>query len=103
MNFCSTRNRDLRVTSAQAILQGLAEDGGLFIPTQLPAFSAQQIEEMAGQDYRQVAATVLGAFLPDYTAEEIGDFVAGAYGKQFDTPDVAPVKAIQPGVYSLEL
>ena len=98
MNFCSTRNRDLRVTSAQAILQGLSEDGGLFIPTQLPAFSAQQIEEMAGQDYRQVAATVLGAFLPDYTAEEIGDFVAGAYGKQFDTPDVAPVKAIQPGV-----
>jgi len=103
MNFCSTRNRDLRVTSTQAILQGLSEDGGLFIPTQLPAFSAQQIEEMAGQDYRQVAAAVLGAFLPDYTAEEIGDFVAGAYGKQFDTPDVAPVKAIQPGVYSLEL
>ena len=103
MNFCSTRNRDLRVTSAQAILQGLSEDGGLFLPTELPAFSAQQIEEMAGQDYRQVAATVLGAFLPDYTAEEIEGFVAGAYGKQFTAPDVAPVKTIQPGVYSLEL
>ncbi|MBR5536757.1 MAG: threonine synthase [Clostridia bacterium] len=103
MNFCSTRNRDLRVTSAQAILQGLSEDGGLFLPTQLPAFSAQQIEEMAGQDYRQVAATVLGAFLPDYTADEIVGFVNDAYGKQFTAADVAPVKAIQPGVYSLEL
>ena len=103
MNFCSTRNRDLRVTSAQAILQGLSEDGGLFLPTQLPAFSAQQIEEMAGQDYRQVAATVLDAFLPDYTADEIVGFVNAAYGQQFTSAAVAPVKAIQPGVYSLEL
>ena len=103
MNFCSTRDRDLRVTSAQAILQGLSEDGGLFVPTQLPAFSAQQIEAMAAQDYRQVAATVLGAFLPDYTADEIVGFVNDAYGKQFDTPDVAPVKTICPGVHCLEL
>ena len=103
MNFCSTRNRDLRVTSAQAILQGLSEDGGLFLPTELPAFSAQQIEEMAGQDYRQVAAAVLGAFLPDYTADEIVGFVNDAYGKQFTAADVAPVKTVQSGVYSLEL
>ena len=47
MDFCSTRNRDLRVTSAQAILQGLSEDGGLFTPVSLPSFSAQQIEDMA--------------------------------------------------------
>ena len=103
MDFCSTRNRDLRVTSAQAILQGLSEDGGLFLPTELPAFSADAIEAMAGQDYRQVAAAVLGAFLPDYTADEIAGFVNDAYGKQFTSADVAPVKTIQSGVYSLEL
>ena len=78
MEFCSTRNRDLRVTSAQAILQGLSEDGGLFTPVSLPAFALSQIEEMAAQDYRQVAETVLSAFLPDYTREEIGAFVQEA-------------------------
>ena len=61
MDFCSTRNRDLRVTSAQAILQGLSEDGGLFTPVSLPEFSAAQIEEMAKMNYRQVAETVLCA------------------------------------------
>ena len=103
MDFCSTRNRDLRVTSAQAILQGLSEDGGLFTPVSLPEFSAAQIEEMAKMNYRQVAETVLSAFLPDYTREEIAGFVEGAYGKQFDVPEVAPVRKFREGAYSLEL
>ena len=103
MQFCSTRNRDLRVTSAQAILQGLSEDGGLYIPTQLPAFSAQEIEAMAKMDYRQVAETVLSAFLPDYTREEVAGFVQGAYGKQFDVPEIAPVRKFREGAFSLEL
>ena len=103
MDFCSTRNRDLRVTSAQAILQGLSEDGGLFTPVSLPSFSAQQIEDMAKMNYRQVAEIVLSAFLPDYTREEIAGFVEGAYGKQFDVPEVAPVRKFREGAYSLEL
>ena len=80
MEFCSTRNRDLRVTSAHAILQGLSEDGGLFTPVTLPSFDLSQIEEMAKMDYRQVAEIVLSQFLPDYTREEIGGFVQEAYG-----------------------
>ena len=103
MEFCSTRNRDLRVTSAQAILQGLSEDGGLFTPTTLPAFTMEEIEAMSGMDYRQVAETVLAAFLTDYTREEIAGFVQGAYGKQFDDPAIAPVRKFKPGVFSLEL
>ena len=89
MEFCSTRNRDLRVTSARAILQGLSEDGGLFVPTEIPQFTAEQITAMALQDYVEVAETVLAAFLPDYTAEELGDFVRQAYGKQFDDAEIA--------------
>ncbi len=103
MEFCSTRDRDLRVTSARAILQGLSEDGGLFTPVSLPAFSADRIAEMAGQDYRQVVRTVLSAFLPDYTDEEIAGFAEGAYGKQFDVPDIAPVRKFEQNAWSLEL
>ncbi len=103
MEFCSTRNRDLRVTSAQAILQGLSEEGGLFTPVSLPSFDLSQITEMAAMDYRQVAEIVLSAFLPDYTREEIAGFVQGAYGKQFDVPEIAPVRKYKPGCWSLEL
>ena len=103
MEFCSTRNRDLRVTSAQAILQGLSEDGGLFTPVSLPAFDLSQIGEMAAMDYRQVAEIVLSAFLPDYTREEVSGFVQEAYGKQFDVPEIAPVRKFRPGAWSLEL
>ena len=59
MEFCSTRNCDLRVTSAQAILQGLSEDGGLFTPVSLPSFDLSQIGEMAAMDYRQAPSTVM--------------------------------------------
>ena len=103
MEFCSTRDRSLRVTSARAILQGLSEEGGLFVPVELPSFSRETIMTMAAMDYRQVAETVLARFLPDYTAEELHEYVSQAYAAQFDDPQIAPVKAIRPGVWSLEL
>ncbi len=103
MKFCSTRNRDLRVTSAQAILRGLSEDGGLYTPAELPAFLPEEIEAMSRMDYRQVAETVLARFLPDYTQEELHTFVREAYGSQFDHPDIAPVRRFRPGAWSLEL
>ena len=103
MEFCSTRDRSLRVTSARAIIQGLSEEGGLFVPVELPSFSRETIMTMAAMDYRQVAETVLARFLPDYTAEELHEYVSQAYAAQFDDPQIAPVKAIRPGVWSLEL
>ena len=103
MKFCSTRNRDLRVTSAQAILRGISEDGGLYTPAELPAFLPEEIEAMSRMDYRQVAETVLARFLPDYTQEELHTFVQEAYGSQFDHPDIAPVRRFRPGAWSLEL
>ena len=103
MEFCSTRNKALRVTSARAILQGLAEDGGLFIPVELPHFSEDQIMTMAAMNYRKVAETVMAEFLPDFSREELKEAVGGAYGKQFDNPQIAPVHPVKPGVWSLEL
>ncbi len=103
MEFCSTRNRDLRVTSAHAILQGLSQEGGLFLPVSLPAFASEQIAAMADWDYRQVARTVLAPYLPDYTAEELSSFVDAAYGAQFDTPEIAPVRKFRDNTWSLEL
>lgn len=103
MDFCSTRDSSLRVTCAQAILQGLAPDGGLFFPTRLPQFSREQIMMMAAMPYRRVAETVMAAFLPDFSREELETFCKDAYGSQFDDPQIAPVIPVRPGLFSLEL
>ena len=71
MLFCSTRDKAARVTASQAILNGLAPDGGLYLPCELPQFTEQQIDRMQTLDYRHTALTVLQAFLPDYSSEEL--------------------------------
>ncbi len=103
MEFCSTRNNELRVTAAQAILQGLAPDGGLFVPTELPSFSEEQIMTMAAMSYPRVAETVMAAFLPGFSKEELRGFCKEAYTGRFDDPQVAPLRNVRPGLWSLEL
>ncbi|MBQ7086239.1 MAG: threonine synthase [Clostridia bacterium] len=103
MLFCSTRNKEINVPSAHAILNGLADDGGLYIPHTMPKISIEEIGKMGDYDYHKTAETVLKDFLPDYTAEELAEFVKNAYGIQFDTDEVAPLIKVKDNMYSLEL
>ena len=103
MLFCSTRDKDARVTASQAILSGLAPDGGLYLPCELPQFTEQQIDRMKKMDYRQTALTVLQAFLPDYTAEELEEAIGKAYGSNFSSSQIAPLTSVKGNMWSLEL
>ena len=103
MLFCSTRNENVNVPSAYAILNGLADDGGLYILHSIPEIKAEDIEKMSEYDYHKTAETVLAGFLPDYTADEIAQFVKNAYGAQFDTKEVAPLVKVKENMWSLEL
>ena len=103
MLFCSTRNSGINVPSAHAILNGLADDGGLYIPHSMPCFSLEEVSQMAEYSYHQIAETVLARFLPDYTADELHSFVKNAYGKQFDSEEVAPLVNVKNNMWSLEL
>ncbi len=103
MLFCSTRNSNINVPSAHAILNGLADDGGLYIPHTIPCFSQEEIAEMSEYSYHQVAETVLARFLPDYMADELHIFVKNAYGKQFEAEEVAPLVNVKDNMWSLEL
>ena len=103
MLFCSTRDKAARVTASQAILSGLAPDGGLYLPCELPSFSLAQIREMKKMDYRQVALTVLQAFLPDYTAEELESAIGKAYGSNFSSSQIAPLTSVRNNLWALEL
>ena len=74
MRFHSTRNVKLALTSAQAITQGLSQDGGLFVPEEFPQLSAERLRELSAMDYPRRAAAVMGMFLEDFSAAELAAF-----------------------------
>ncbi len=107
MNYKSTRSSDVKVSSAQAIAQGICGDGGLFVPEILPHFTNDDLTEMQSLTYTQRAERILSAFLSDFSAEEIKECVAKAYtGGKFDDDLPAPLSKLQNGsasMYLLEL
>lgn len=92
MKYSSTRGNEVAIDSAEAIVQGLAADGGLFVPDSLPQVDASFISSLGELNYEERAAKVLGLFLTDYTADEIKGCVERAYGNnKFDAAMRAPV------------
>ena len=103
MSFFSTRGGSC-VTASQAILRGIAPDGGLYVPAMFPPVSMDQIVKMAEMSYSQRAVEVLKLFLEDYSIPEIQRAVEAAYGTdRFDDPAVAPLKKLDGSTWVLEL
>ena len=88
--YHSTRSRNESLTSKQAILEGIASDGGLFVRDDVAA-GAPSLSSLMSGTYQDRARAVLGHLLDDFSAEEIAGCVEAAYGKNFDTPAVTPV------------
>lgn len=101
LSYESTRGGQKGVTASQAILKGLAEDGGLFMPTEIPKLD-KTLEQLAGMTYQETAYEVMKLFLTDYTEEELKSCIANAYDDKFDTEEIAPL-AKADGAYFLEL
>ena len=101
LSYESTRGGQKGVTASQAILKGLAEDGGLFMPTEIPKLD-KTLEQLAGMTYQETAYEVMKLFLTDYTEEELKTCIANAYDGKFDTEEIAPL-AKADGAYFLEL
>ena len=99
--YKSTRSENETVTASQAILKGLASDGGLFVPTSIPKLGAT-IEELSKMSYQEVAYTVMKEFLTDFTEEELKKCITSAYDSKFDTEEIAPLVKAN-GAYYLEL
>lgn len=99
--YSSTRSKDNKVKASQAILKGLSEDGGLFVPDHIPALD-KSLKELAGMKYQEVAYEVMKLFLTDFTEEELKDCIRKAYDEKFDTEVIAPIVEAQ-GAYFLEL
>ena len=99
--YNSTRSKNETVTASQAILKGLADDGGLFVPASIPALD-KDIKELAEMDYKQVAYEVMKLYITDFTEEELKNCINRAYDSKFDTAEIAPL-AKKDGAYYLEL
>lgn len=104
MNYFSTRDSEQKkFSAAQVIKQGLAEDGGLFVPESLPSITEEEILHLCQLNYSQRAAYVLSKFLTDYTAEELKADCKNAYSEQSFPDGAAPLKKVTDNLFSLEL
>ena len=101
LTYTSTRGHGETVTASQAILKGLADDGGLFVPVSLPKLDVS-IEKLAGMSYQETAYEVMKLFLTDFTEDELKSCIANAYDSKFDTEVIAPLVQAD-GAYFLEL
>ena len=104
MKFQSTRDSNAeKFSAAQVIKQGLACDGGLFVPEEIPSLSFAEIETLCRDDYPARAAKILGKFLTDYTEEELLADCHAAYAPTSFVGGAAPLVALNDSLYSLEL
>ncbi len=101
VKYFSTRGGGSAVSASEAVLKGLAEDGGLFFPDHIPALT-KSLKELSEMSYQDVAYEVMRLFLSDYTEEELKNCIRNAYDSKFDTEVIAPL-VYAGGAYYLEL
>lgn len=99
--YKSTRNSDKTVTASEAVLKGLADDGGLFVPEYIPKLDVT-MDELKGMTYQETAYAVMKQFLTDFTEEELKHCIDSAYDSKFDTEVIAPLVKVE-DTYHLEL
>lgn len=88
--YGSTRGNGEKITASMAILKGLAEDGGLFVPDSIPALDVP-LKELLGKSYQEIAYQVMSRLLTDFTEEELRNCINKAYDSKFDVPEIAPL------------
>ncbi len=103
MKYVSTREGKNGITASQAIIRGLAPDGGLYVPTEIPRVDEGFLRELCDLDYRARAVKILGLFLEEFSEDELRTITAAAYGGNFDDAAVAPLRELDEKTAVLEL
>lgn len=99
--YSSTRNDEKKIQASQAILKGLSDDGGLFVPDHIPALE-KSLKELSEMEYKEIAYEVMKLYLTDFTEEELKNCIDRAYDSKFDTEVIAPLVEAE-NTYYLEL
>ncbi|MCR5167030.1 MAG: threonine synthase, partial [Oscillospiraceae bacterium] len=104
MYYKSTRNSSIRFSAAEAIVNGISAEGGLFVPSEIPQMTLDEITALGNMTYSERAAVVFSKYLTDFTAEEIRYCTDNAYtDKSFATKNIAEVRKLTDDIHILEL
>ena len=103
MIYHSSRDVTVEISAAEAIVKGLANDGGLFVPETIPAVTRAELEALCKMDYRGRAADIMGRYLAEFSAEELREFTAAAYADNYDDAAIAPLHFVDARTAALEL
>lgn len=104
MYYKSTRDSSVNITSAEAIVQGISKDGGLFVPSEIPSVSMDEIVKLGDMSYSERAAYIFAKYLTDFTDAEIRYCTDNAYSvKNFESENIAEISHLFEGTYVLEL
>lgn len=114
MKYESTRGSKQYKNAPQAIIRGIAEDKGLYVPQQIPSLytadaaagagadKQAELEKLAGMSYQEIAYKVIGAFFDDFSEEELRRCIEGAYDSKFEAEEIVPIVEAG-GAHFLEL
>lgn len=104
MNYISTRGYNHKAASSEAILSGIAPDGGLYVPEFIPKFSDSDLPGLYNADYQEIAYYVMAKYLTDFGREQLTECISKAYNiKAFDTPLICPLRPLTDSIHLLEL
>lgn len=103
MHYTSTRNNDVKVSAAEAIAMGISPEGGLYVPTEFPTLTSDDIDSLCTLSYKERATQILSRYLNDFSVDETAECCTAAYGDRFDDPAIAPLHDMGDGRYVLEL
>ena len=103
MEYISTRGSAPAIPCKKAIIKGIAEDNGLYVPSHFPSFGPAPFEARERNSYPGRAVKILKPFLTDYTDAELNASCRTAYAENFESPQTAPVKILGDGTAVLEL
>ncbi len=104
MYYKSTRDSNVNITSAEAIVKGISDDGGLFVPSEIPSISIDEIIRLGDMSYAERAAYIFSKYLTDFTDAEIRYCTDNAYNdKKFTTDNISEISHLFDGTYILEL
>ncbi|MHC1720754.1 MAG: threonine synthase [Clostridiaceae bacterium] len=101
MLYKSTRGKGKTITASEAIIRGIAEDGGLYVPQEFPEID-KSLEELGIMDYRELAFYIMKMYFDDFAEAELKECINNAYDEKFENPLIAPLN-YKNGVYFLEL
>ena len=99
--YNSTRAKGKAVTASEAILKGLSEEGGLFVPERIPVLD-KTLKEFSQMTYQQTAYEVMKLYFTDFSRQELEECISKAYDEKFDTQEIVPIKEAA-GAFYLEL